>query len=98
MVSKEYKKNDICMLSELKVGQKCILQSFTNDNKALRRRLLDMGLTKGVEIEVKMISPLGDPTSILLRGYQLCLRKVDMDNIVVQVTKNVSEKQKRGDK
>ncbi len=76
---------ELCKLSELKVGQTGILQSFQNDNKALRRRLLDMGLTKGVRITIKMISPLGDPVSVMLRGYQLCLRKVDMDNIIVSV-------------
>lgn len=74
-------------LSNLKVGEVGILESFDNDNKALRRRLLDMGLTKGVKIEIKMISPLGDPVSVALRGYQLCLRKADMDNIIVRKVK-----------
>lgn len=86
-MDKIYGIGETCRLSELKVGQAGSLISFTNENKALRRRLLDMGLTKGVTIEIKMISPLGDPISVGLRGYQLCMRKEDMDNIMVTVTK-----------
>lgn len=84
---KIYDVGDTCKLSELKVGQAGRLLSFSNDNKALRRRLLDMGLTKNVTIDIKTISPLGDPISVELRGYQLCMRKEDMENIVVMVTK-----------
>ena len=62
-------------LCDLRRGQKCIVLDFHNDNKALRRRLLDMGITKGVEIELKKMAPLGDPIDIYLRGYELCLRK-----------------------
>lgn len=62
-------------LSDLKRGQKCVVLDFHNDNAALRRHLLDMGITKGVKIEVKKIAPLGDPVDILLRGYELCIRK-----------------------
>lgn len=87
MVQKQFQKEETCKLSQLKVGQAGVLLSFDNENKALRRRLLDMGLTKGVEITIKMISPLGDPVSVMLRGYQLCLRKNDMENIIVKVTK-----------
>lgn len=87
-----FKVNETCKLSELKVGQAGVVLSFDNENKALRRRLLDMGITKGVSIDVKMISPLGDPISIGLRGYQLCLRKTDMENILVKVTKDYEEK------
>lgn len=85
MEEKVFRKGDSCKLSDLRVGQSGELISFDNDNKALRRRLLDMGLTKGVVIEINMISPLGDPVSINLRGYQLCMRKDDMSQIVVKV-------------
>ena len=95
METKIYEKGETCKLSELKVGQEGKLISFNNENKALRRRLLDMGLTKGVEISIQMISPLGDPVSIELRGYQLCMRKDDMDNVVVEVTKNFTPKEKK---
>lgn len=99
-MDKVYGINETCKLSELKVGQAGKLISFSNENKALRRRLLDMGLTKGVIIDIKMISPLGDPISIGLRGYQLCLRKEDMENILVSVTKEyvVPVKEKKGGK
>ncbi|MDE5546264.1 MAG: ferrous iron transport protein A [Anaeroplasmataceae bacterium] len=97
-MDKIYGIGEACKLSELKVGQAGKLISFSNENKALRRRLLDMGLTKNVEIDIKMISPLGDPISIGLRGYQLCLRKEDMENILVTVTKEyvIPEKKKKG--
>ncbi len=72
-------------LSDLRRGQKCIVLDFHNDNAALRRRLLDMGITKGVIIEVKKIAPLGDPIDIRLRGYELCIRKVDMEGIDIRV-------------
>ncbi len=74
-------------LSDLKKGQKAIVLSIHNDNKAIRRRLLDMGITKGVEIEIKKIAPLGDPIDISLRGYELCVRKIDIMNIDVEVIK-----------
>lgn len=94
METKIYHVGETCKLSDLKVGQEGKLISFDNDNKALRRRLLDMGLTKGVLIDIKMISPLGDPVSIGLRGYQLCMRKEDMANVIVEVTKKYTGKSK----
>lgn len=72
-------------LSDLKRGQKCVVLDFHNNNAALRRHLLDMGITKGVKIEVKKIAPLGDPVDILLRGYELCIRRADMSSIDVKV-------------
>lgn len=72
-------------LSDLRRGQKCIVLDFHNDNAALRRRLLDMGITKGVIIEIKKIAPLGDPIDIRLRGYELCIRKADMEGIDIRV-------------
>ncbi len=75
-----------CHLSDLVVGQKAKVVSLHNDNKALRRRLLDMGITQDVEIQIKKIAPLGDPVDIELRGYELCIRLSDMKNIDVEVT------------
>ncbi|MDY0100969.1 MAG: FeoA family protein [Bacilli bacterium] len=72
-------------LSDLGRGQKAIVLDFHNDNPALRRRLLDMGITKGVVIEIKKVAPLGDPVDILLRGYELCIRKKDMQSIDIRV-------------
>lgn len=72
-------------LSDLQRGQKAIVLDFHNDNAALRRRLLDMGITKGVVVEVKKIAPLGDPVDICLRGYELCIRRIDMKSIDIRV-------------
>ena len=74
-----------CHLSDLKKGQVGKVTGLHNDNKALRRRLLDMGITNGVEVKVKKFAPLGDPVDIELRGYELCIRKVDMQNIDIEV-------------
>lgn len=72
-------------LSDLIIGQKAKVIAVHNDNKALRRRLLDMGITKGVEVKLKKIAPLGDPIDIELRGYELCLRINDLKNIDIEV-------------
>jgi ferrous iron transport protein A len=75
-------------LSDLKKGQKAIVLDFHNDNAALRRHLLDMGITKGVVVEVKKIAPLGDPVDIKIRGYELAIRRADMRGIDIQVLGN----------
>ena len=64
-------------LSDLERGQKAIVLDFHNDNAVLRRRLLDMGITKGVEIEIKKIAPLGDPVEVGVLSYRLSLRKAE---------------------
>ena len=50
---------------------------------ALRRRIMDMGVTKGVEIFVRKVAPLGDPIEVFVRGYELTIRKSDAENIEV---------------
>lgn len=70
-------------LSELKKGDRAKVVFIDSNNKLLKRRMLDMGITSGVEIFVKKIAPLGDPIDIELRGYELCLRKDDLSNIEV---------------
>lgn len=74
-------------LSDLKIGQVAKVLALHSDSKALRRRLLDMGITRGVEVKIKKIAPLGDPVDIELRGYELCIRKYDMQNIDIEVIK-----------
>ncbi len=51
---------------------------------ALRRRIMDMGITKGVEIYVRKVAPLGDPIEIMVRGYELSLRKADAEMIEIE--------------
>ncbi|MBQ7917808.1 MAG: ferrous iron transport protein A [Clostridia bacterium] len=77
--------NKIVSLSDLKKGMSARVVNVQNQNKALRRRFLDMGITQGVIVKIKKIAPLGDPISIELRGYELCIRKSDMKNIDVEV-------------
>ena len=72
-----------CHLSDLKLGQKARVLNLHNDNLALRRRLLDMGITKGVSIFVRKTAPLGDPIEIQVRGYELSLRKADAQMIEI---------------
>ncbi len=82
---KKLKSGEEGHLSNLHRGQKGVVLALHNDNAALRRRLLDMGITKGVVIEVKKIAPLGDPIDIKLRGYELCIRKAEMKGIDIKV-------------
>ena len=70
-------------LSELKKGEKAKVVSIENGNQTIKRRLLDMGITKDVEVIIKKIAPFGDPIDIELRGYELCLRKKDLATIEV---------------
>ncbi|MBR6797006.1 MAG: ferrous iron transport protein A [Clostridia bacterium] len=51
---------------------------------ALRRRIMDMGITRGVEIYVRKVAPLGDPIEVMVRGYELSLRKVDAEMVEVE--------------
>lgn len=50
----------------------------------VKRRIMDMGITKGTEIFVRKVAPLGDPIEVTVRGYELSLRKEDADNIIVE--------------
>lgn len=86
MKAKKFEVGCQCHLSDLVLGQKAKVLELHNENKALRRRLLDMGITKGVEIAIKKVAPFGDPVDIELRGYELCIRLSDMKNIDVEVT------------
>ena len=79
------KKGEQCKLSELEVGQRAKVLKIKEENKAIRRHLLDMGVTRGVEITIKKIAPMGDPIDISLRGYELCIRKEDLKEIEVKV-------------
>ena len=51
---------------------------------AVKRRIMDMGITKGVEIYVRKVAPLGDPIEVTVRGYELSLRKADAESIEVE--------------
>ncbi len=74
-------------LDELKVGQKARVLKLNVTNREIRRHLLDMGITRGVEIKIKKVAPMGDPIDIELRDYELCLRKADLSQIEGEVIK-----------
>ena len=71
-------------LSEVKVGDICVVK-FVSGEGRYRRRLLDMGLTPGIEIYIRKVAPLGDPIEITLRGYELTLRRDECKLIKVEV-------------
>lgn len=71
----------ICALSEMRKGQKGIIDSFTDDELSLK--LLEMGCVPGEMIEVIRIAPLGDPIAITISGYMLGLRKAEASTVRV---------------
>jgi ferrous iron transport protein A len=73
----------ILSLDQLKTGQKGKVIKIESASKEIKRRLLDMGITPGVVIEIKRIAPLGDPYDIKVRDYDLCVRKADLALIEV---------------
>ena len=70
-------------LKEIKCGQTVKVKKIEGSG-AVRRRIMDMGITKGSEIYVPKVAPLGDPIEINIRGYELTLRKYDAEMIVVE--------------
>ncbi len=70
-------------LNELKKGKKGIIESVSGRG-ALRRRLLDLGLTPNTEVTVRKVAPLGDPIEISLRGYELTIRKDEASVVKVR--------------
>jgi len=70
-------------LKDIKVGQTTRVVKLHGEG-AVKRRIMDMGLTKGVSVYVRKLAPLGDPIEITIRGYELSLRKADADMIEVE--------------
>ena len=70
-------------LRETKVGE-TVKVSIINGEGPVRRHLLDMGITKGCEIYVRKVAPLGDPVEITVRGYELTLRKSEAETVEVE--------------
>lgn len=69
-------------LRETKIGETVTVQRLNGDG-AVKRRIMDMGITKGAEIFVRKVAPLGDPIEVRVRGYELSLRKSDAELIQV---------------
>ena len=70
-------------LKQVPVGEKAKVVKIHGEG-AVKRRIMDMGITKGVEIYVRKVAPLGDPIEVPVRGYELSLRKADAENIEVE--------------
>lgn len=70
-------------LGEAKVESTVIVSKIEGD-KAYKRRIMDMGITKGTELYIRKVAPLGDPVEITVRGYELSLRKEDAGCVLVE--------------
>ena len=70
-------------LKEVKIGESVTIKRLHSEG-ALKRRIMDMGLTKGTEVYVRKVAPLGDPMELTVRGYELSVRKSDAENIEVE--------------
>lgn len=70
-------------LKEVKCGQTVSVVKLYGEG-AVKRRIMDMGITKGTEVFVRKVAPLGDPVEVTVRGYELSLRKEDAQNIEVK--------------
>lgn len=71
-------------LGQLPVGEKAIIKGFVEGQKEYRSKLLAMGLTKGIELELTRVAPLGDPLEISIRGFSLSLRKAEASVVLVE--------------
>lgn len=70
-------------LREAKIGQTVTVKKLTGEG-AVKRRIMDMGITKDVEVYIRKVAPLGDPVEVTVRGYELSLRKADAEMIEVE--------------
>ncbi|MDR1576342.1 MAG: ferrous iron transport protein A [Treponema sp.] len=70
-------------LRGVNVGETVNVVKITGEG-AIKRRIMDMGITRGVEIFVRKVAPLGDPIEVTIRGYELSLRKADAESIEVE--------------
>ncbi|KAF5072591.1 FeoA family protein [Anaerotignum sp.] len=70
-------------LKDAKIGERISVIKVTGEGP-IKRRIMDMGITKGVEIFVRKVAPLGDPVEVTVRGYELSLRKADAQMVVIE--------------
>ena len=70
-------------LRQTRVGEDATVVKLHGEG-AVKRRIMDMGITKGVSVHVRKVAPLGDPVEVTVRGYELSLRKADAEMIVVE--------------
>ena len=70
-------------LRDAKVGDRVRVVKLHGEG-AVKRRIMDMGLTKGVEVHIRKVAPLGDPVEVTVRGYELSIRKADAEMIEIE--------------
>ena len=70
-------------LRDVKIGESVKVKALKGEGP-VKRRIMDMGITKGVEVFVRKVAPLGDPVEVTVRGYELSLRKADAEMILVE--------------
>lgn len=70
-------------LRDVKIGESVKVKALKGEGP-VKRRIMDMGITKGVEINLRKVAPLGDPIEVNVRGYELTLRKSEAENIEVE--------------
>lgn len=70
-------------LKDVKVGETCTVARLHGEGP-VKRRIMDMGITKGTEVFVRKVAPLGDPMEVTVRGYELSLRRADTEMIEVE--------------
>lgn len=70
-------------MRDVKVGEDVVIKKLTGTG-AVKRRLMDMGLTRGTQVHVRKVAPLGDPVEVTVRGYELSLRKADAEIIEIE--------------
>lgn len=70
-------------LKQAKVGDRVRVVKLHGEG-AVKRRIMDMGVTKGVEVYVRKVAPLGDPVEVTVRGYELSIRKADAEMIEIE--------------
>ncbi|KGK91943.1 iron transporter FeoA [Desulfosporosinus sp. HMP52] len=71
-------------LKELKNGEKGLIVKVLGEKGPIKKRLMDMGVTRGAEVLVRKVAPLGDPIEVNIRGYELTLRKAEAQNIIIE--------------
>ncbi len=69
-------------LRDVKIGETAIVRKLVGGGP-VKRHIMDMGITKGVEVYVRKVAPLGDPIEVTVRGYELSLRKDEAENVLV---------------
>ncbi len=80
---KKEEEEEVKTLKDVRVGETATVVKLHGEG-AVKRRIMDMGLTKGIEVHIRKVAPLGDPIEVTVRGYELSLRKADAEMIEVE--------------